>query len=155
MGWVEGFFGWLGETVSANLPEGLLSSLLISGIIDGVGDVLGFVPLITIMFFFLSILEDSGYMARMAYMLDRVFRAFGLHGCSVMPFIISGGIPGGCAVPGVMAARTLRSPREKIATVLTAPFLSCGAKVPVFLLLAAAFFPGAGAKALFWITLAR
>lgn len=93
-------------------------------------------------------------MARMAYMLDRVFRAFGLHGCSVMPFIISGGIPGGCAVPGVMAARTLRSPREKIATVLTAPFLSCGAKVPVFLLLAAAFFPGAGAKALFWITLA-
>lgn len=154
MGWVEGFFGWLGETVSANLPEGLLSSLLVSGIIDGVGGVLGFVPLITIMFFFLSILEDSGYMARMAYMLDRVFRAFGLHGCSVMPFIISGGIPGGCAVPGVMAARTLRSPREKIATVLTAPFLSCGAKVPVFLLLAAAFFPGSGAKALFWITLA-
>jgi ferrous iron transport protein B len=71
-----------------------------------------------------------------------------------MPFIISGGIPGGCAVPGVMAARTLRSPKEKIATVLTAPFLSCGAKVPVFLLLAAAFFPDSGASALFWITLA-
>lgn len=154
MGWLESMFGWLGDTVSANLPDGMLSSLLVSGIIDGVGGVLGFVPLIMIMFFFLSFLEDSGYMARMAYMLDRVFRMFGLHGCSVMPFIISGGIPGGCAVPGVMAARTLRSPKEKIATVLTAPFLSCGAKVPVFLLLAAAFFPGSGASALFWITLA-
>ncbi|PKN40595.1 MAG: ferrous iron transport protein B [Deltaproteobacteria bacterium HGW-Deltaproteobacteria-18] len=153
MGWVEALFGWLSETAAAILPEGLLSSLIVSGIIDGVGGVLGFTPLIMIMFFFLSFLEDSGYMARMAYMLDRVFRIFGLHGCSVMPFIISGGIPGGCAVPGVMAARTLRSPKEKIATVLTAPFLSCGAKVPVFLLLAAAFFPGAGASALFWITL--
>ena len=150
---MESFFGWLNETATAILPEGLLSSLIVSGIIDGVGGVLGFTPLIMIMFFFLSFLEDSGYMARMAYMLDRVFRIFGLHGCSVMPFIISGGIPGGCAVPGVMAARTLRSPKEKIATVLTAPFLSCGAKVPVFLLLAAAFFPGSGASALFWITL--
>ena len=153
MGWVESFFGWLNETATAVLPDGLLSSLIVSGIIDGVGGVLGFTPLIMIMFFFLSFLEDSGYMARMAYMLDRVFRIFGLHGCSVMPFIISGGIPGGCAVPGVMAARTLRSPKEKIATVLTAPFLSCGAKVPVFLLLAAAFFPDSGASALFWITL--
>jgi ferrous iron transport protein B len=153
MGWMESFFGWLGDTATALLPEGLLASLLVSGIIDGVGGVLGFTPLIMIMFFLLSFLEDSGYMARMAYMLDRVFRVFGLHGCSVMPFIISGGIPGGCAVPGVMAARTLRSPKEKIATVLTAPFLSCGAKVPVFLLLAAAFFPDSGASALFWITL--
>jgi ferrous iron transport protein B len=153
MGWLEAFFGWLGDTATALLPEGLLASLVVSGIIDGVGGVLGFTPLIMIMFFLLSFLEDSGYMARMAYMLDRVFRVFGLHGCSVMPFIISGGIPGGCAVPGVMAARTLRSPKEKIATVLTAPFLSCGAKVPVFLLLAAAFFPNSGASALFWITL--
>lgn len=153
MGWLETFFGWLSDTVSAALPDGLINSLVVSGIIDGVGGVLGFTPLILIMFFFLSFLEDSGYMARMAYMLDRVFRIFGLHGCSVMPFIISGGIPGGCAVPGVMAARTLRSPKEKIATVLTAPFLSCGAKVPVFLLLSAAFFPTSGASALFWITL--
>ena len=131
-----------------------MQSLVVSGIIDGVGGVMGFVPLIMVMFFLLSFLEDSGYMARMAYMLDRVFRAFGLHGSSVMPMIVSGGIPGGCAVPGVMAARTLRSPREKIATILVAPFMSCGAKVPVFLLLAAAFFPGSGAQALFWITLA-
>jgi len=154
MGWLETFFGWLGDTTSALLPEGLLNSLIVSGVIDGVGGVLGFTPLIMIMFFFIAFLEDSGYMARMAYMLDRVFRMFGLHGCSVMPFIISGGIPGGCAVPGVMAARTLRSPKEKIATIMTAPFLSCGAKVPVYLLLAAAFFPQYGASALFWITLA-
>ena len=153
LGWVQHFFGWLGETVRSLMPPGLLRSLLVSGIIDGVGGVLSFVPLIFIMFFGLSFLEDSGYMARMAYMLDRVFRAFGLHGCSVMPFIISGGIPGGCAVPGLMATRTLRSPKEKLATLLTAPFLSCGAKVPVFLLLAGAFFPHSAAQVLFWLTL--
>ena len=142
MGWVEDFFGWLNETVSEAMPDGLLKSLIVSGIIDGVGGVLGFVPLILMMFLQISILEDSGYMARVAYMLDRVFRAFGLHGYSVMPFVISGGIAGGCAVPGIMAARTLRSPKEKLATILTAPFMTCGAKMPVFLLLAAAFFPG-------------
>lgn len=154
MGWMEALFAWLGDAFRQILPEGPLASLVVSGIIDGAGGVLSFVPLILIMFFFLSFLEDSGYMARMAYMLDRVFRTFGLHGCSVVPFIVSGGIPGGCAVPGVMAARTLRSPKEKIATVLTAPFFACGAKVPVFLLLAAAFFPGSGGTVLFWITLA-
>ncbi len=154
MEWMEAFFRWIGDSLSELLPEGLLASLLVSGMIDGVGGVLSFVPLILIMFFFLAFLEDSGYMARMAYMLDRVFRTFGLHGCSVVPFIVSGGIPGGCAVPGVMAARTLRSPKEKVATVLTAPFLVCGAKVPVFLLLAGAFFPESGGAALFWITLA-
>lgn len=154
MGWLEAFFGWLGDVVMGLMPEGLMASLVVSGVIDGVGGVLGFTPLVMVMFFFLSFLEDSGYMARMAYMLDRVFRVFGLHGCSVVPLIIAGGIPGGCAVPGDMAARTLRSPKEKIATVLTAPFLSCGAKVPVFLVLAAAFFPDSGADALFWITAA-
>ncbi|MCF8105497.1 MAG: ferrous iron transport protein B [Desulfohalobiaceae bacterium] len=153
LGWVEGFFGWLGETCRALIPQGLLRSLLVSGIIDGVGGVLSFVPLIVIMFFGLAFLEDSGYMARVAYMLDRVLRTFGLHGSSVMPFVISGGIPGGCAVPGCMATRALRSPKEKLATLLTAPFLSCGAKVPVFLLLAGAFFPKAAAEVLFWITL--
>lgn len=154
MGWVEELFGWLSGAAEAAIPAGLFQSLIVSGVIDGVGGVLGFVPLILVMFFCLSFLEDFGYMARMAYMLDRVFKMFGLHGSSVMPFIISGGIPGGCAVPGVMAARTLRSPREKLATILTAPYLSCGAKVPVFILLIAAFFPQQGADALFIITLA-
>ncbi len=153
MAWVESFFAWLAG-VAGQMPPGLARSLVVDGIIAGVGGVLGFVPLILIMFLGITFLEDSGYMARMAYMLDRVFRVFGLHGSSVVPFIISGGIPGGCAVPGVMAARTLRSPKEKLATLLTAPFMACGAKVPVFILLSAAFFPGYGAQVMFAITLA-
>ncbi len=152
MEWVESFFAWL-ASVASGLPGGLARSLVVDGIIAGVGGVLGFVPLILIMFLGITFLEDSGYMARMAYMLDRVFRSFGLHGSSVVPFIVSGGIPGGCAVPGVMAARTLRSPKEKLATLLTAPYMVCGAKVPVFILLSAAFFPGHGARVMFLITL--
>ena len=140
VGWLEALFGRLGDLASANLSEGPLRSLITSGIIDGVGGVLGFVPLIMFMFFGISILEDSGYLARVAYMLDRVFRIFGLHGSSVMAFIVSGGIAGGCAVPGVMATRTLRSPRERLATLLTVPFMNCGAKLPIFALLIAAFF---------------
>jgi len=153
MGWLETFFGWLGGVAEASIPEGLFQSLIISGIIDGVGGVLGFVPLILVMFMCLAFLEDLGYMARLAYILDRVFKIFGLHGSSVMPFIISGGIPGGCAVPGVMAARTLRSPPERLATILTAPFMSCGAKVPVYILLIAAFFPDVAGNAMFVLTL--
>ncbi|MDY7000510.1 MAG: ferrous iron transport protein B [Thermodesulfobacteriota bacterium] len=152
MGWVQGFFAWLGDTATALIPNGLLQSLVVSGVIDGVGGVLSFVPLIMLIFLFIAFLEDSGYMARVAYMLDRVFRAFGLHGCSVMPFIISGGIAGGCAVPGVMAARTLRSPREKLATLLTAPFMTCGAKLPVFILLIGVFFAKYQALMLFLVT---
>ncbi|MCJ2164162.1 MULTISPECIES: ferrous iron transport protein B [unclassified Pseudodesulfovibrio] len=153
MGWLEMFFGWLGDAATAALPEGLLQSLIVSGIIDGVGGVLGFVPLIMLMFLMISALEDSGYIARMAYMLDRVFKIFGLHGTSVLPFIVSGGIAGGCAVPGVMAARTLRSPKEKLATLFVAPYMTCGAKVPVFLMLAAAFFPNHSATVMLVITL--
>ncbi len=137
---VDDLFGWLGGAVADLLDDGLLKSLLVSGVIKGVGGVMTFVPLILIMFLLIALLEDSGYMARIAYMLDRVFRLFGLHGSSVMPYIISGGIAGGCAVPGVMAARTLRSPKEKLATLLTVPFMACGAKIPVFTLLVGAFF---------------
>ncbi|OBQ46448.1 ferrous iron transport protein B [Halodesulfovibrio spirochaetisodalis] len=153
VGWFESFFGWLGETAEANMNDGLLKSLVISGVIDGVGGVMGFVPLIMFMFLQIAILEDSGYMARVAYMLDRVFRFFGLHGCSVMPFIVSGGIAGGCAVPGVMAARTLRSPKEKLATLITAPFMACGAKLPVFLLFVGVFFEKNQAMVMFMITM--
>jgi ferrous iron transport protein B len=116
--------------------------------------VLGFVPLIMFMFFGIAILEDSGYLARVAFMLDRVFRMFGLHGSSVMAFIVSGGIAGGCAVPGVMATRTLKSRRERLATLLTVPFMNCGAKLPVFALLVAAFFHHRQAVMMFGITLA-
>lgn len=153
VGWAEAFFGWLADTVSANLPEGLLRSLIVSGIIDGVGSVLGFVPLIMFMFFGIALLEDSGYLARVAFMLDKVFSLFGLHGSSVMAYIISGGIAGGCAVPGVMATRTLRSPRERLATLLTVPFMNCGAKLPVFALLIAAFFKEKEAMMMFVLTL--
>jgi ferrous iron transport protein B len=153
MGWLEAFFAWLGALAAGILPPGLVQSLVVDGVVAGVGGVLGFVPLIMIMFMGIAFLEDSGYMARMAYMMDRVLRIFGLHGCSVMPFIVSGGIPGGCAVPGVMGTRTLRSPKEKLATLLTVPFMPCGAKVPVFLLLGGAFFPGSAATVLFWVTL--
>ena len=153
VGWLENLFGRLGGLAEAILPDGLLKSLIISGIIDGVGGVLGFVPLILFMFFGISILEDSGYLARVAFMLDRVFRVFGLHGSSVMPFIISGGIAGGCAVPGIMATRTLKSPRERLATLLTVPFMNCGAKLPVFALLVGTFFVNHQALVMFAITL--
>jgi len=105
------------------------------------------------MFLCVAFMEDSGYMARVAYMLDRLFRLFGLHGSSVMPYIISGGIPGGCAVPGILAARTLRTTRERIATILTAPFMVCGAKVPILLLLSTVFFAGREGAVMFGITL--
>ena len=139
--------------VARLIPEGHLNSLIVSGIIDGVGGVLGFVPLIMFMFFAIAILEDSGYMARIAFMLDRVLRWFGLHGNSVMAFIISGGISGGCAVPGVLATRTLRDPKERIATLLVVPFMNCGAKLPLFGLLIAAFFVRNKAQMLFVFTL--
>lgn len=154
MGWLESFFGWFSETVAAIMPDGNLESLVVSGIIGGVGGVLGFVPLIIIMFMMVTFLEDSGYMARMAYMMDRVLRIFGLHGSSVMPLIVGGGIPGGCAVPGVMASRILRSPKEKLATLLVVPFMNCGAKVPVFILICGAFFGEKAALAMFGATLA-
>lgn len=151
--WFESLFGWLGETADAMLPEGLLKSMIISGVIDGVGGVLGFVPLIMFMFFGIAILEDSGYLARVAFMMDRVFRIFGLHGSSVMPFIVSGGIAGGCAVPGVMATRTLRSPKERMATLLTVPFMNCGAKLPVLALLIGAFFSENEAQYMFFFSM--
>jgi ferrous iron transport protein B len=153
VGWLERFFGWLGGLVQSHMPDGLLKSLIVAGIIDGVGGVLGFVPLIMFMFFGIAFLEDSGYLARVAFMLDRVFRIFGLHGSSVMAYIVSGGIAGGCAVPGVMATRTLKSPRERLATLLTVPFMNCGAKLPVFALLVAAFFQRRQAMMMFVITL--
>lgn len=152
-GLLESFFGFLSETAESKLPDGLIKSLIVSGIIDGVGGVLGFTPLIFFMFFVIAILEDSGYMARMAYMLDRIFKWFGLQGNSVVPFIISGGIAGGCAVPGVMASRTIKGKKERLITILTVPFMPCGAKIPVFALLVSAFFTGDKGLAMLSITL--
>ncbi len=138
----ESFFSWLSGVVASALPEGLVRSLVVSGVIDGVGGVLGFVPLIAFMFFAISILEDTGYMARIAFMLDRVLRGFGLHGASMLALMVAGGIAGGCAVPGIMATRTMREPKERLVTILVTPLMNCGAKLPVYALLIGAFFPG-------------
>lgn len=151
--WLEAFFDILKRVISSVLPAGNLQSLIVSGIIDGVGGVMGYVPLIMFMFFTIAILEDSGYMARIAYMLDRLLRWFGLHGNSVVPLIISGGISGGCAVPGVLATRTLRDPKERIATLLAVPFMNCGAKLPLFAVLIGAFFSEQKANMMFILTL--
>ncbi len=146
------FFELLNTTVDSLLADGPLKSMIISGVIDGMGGVLGFVPIIMFMFFGIAVLEDSGYLARVAFMMDRIFHAFGLHGSSVMPFIVSGGIAGGCAVPGVMATRTLRSPKERMATLLTVPFMNCGAKLPVLTLLIGTFFANHRAQYMFLAT---
>lgn len=152
--WLASFFSLINEGIDALLPDGPIKSMIISGVVDGVGGVLGFVPIIMFMFFGIAVLEDSGYLARVAFMMDRIFHFFGLHGSSVMPFIVSGGIAGGCAVPGVMATRTLRSPKERLATLLTVPFMNCGAKLPVLTLLIGAFFSAHQARYMFLATLA-
>lgn len=121
-----------------------LQSMLKDGIIGGVGGVMGFVPLIFFMFLFISVLEDSGYIARVAFILDRVLRTFGLQGKSILAMIVSGGLgAGGCAVPGVMATRTMREEKDRLITILVAPFMNCGAKMPVYAMLIAAFFSSA------------
>ncbi|CAO0820420.1 Fe(2+) transport protein A/Fe(2+) transporter FeoB fusion protein [Desulfarculales bacterium] len=151
--WFEQIFGRLGGAVESALPEGMLRSLIVSGVIDGVGGVLGFVPLIMFMFFAIAIMEDSGYMARIAYLMDRPLRAFGLHGNSVISLIVGGGISGGCAVPAVMAARTLKGPQARLATILVVPFMNCGAKLPVYSLLISAFFAHHQADVMFVLTI--
>ncbi len=153
IGWFESFFDYISKAFTSIIPPGHFQSLIVSGIIDGVGGVLGFVPLIMFMFFAIAIMEDSGYMARVAYMLDRILRLFGLHGNSVMALIISGGIAGGCAVPGAMATRTLRGPKERIATLLAIPFMNCGAKLPIYAVLIGAFFSRHQARVMFILTL--
>jgi ferrous iron transport protein B len=139
-----GLVGWFFDDVllglTAGMAEGPLKSLIEDGIIGGVGGVIGFVPIIFFMFLLLAIIEDSGYIARIAFVLDRVLRAFGLQGKSILAMIVSGGIAGGCAVPGVMATRTLREEKDRLTTMLVAPFMNCGAKIPVYAMLIAAFF---------------
>jgi len=151
--WVADFFNWLAYLGATYIPQGMLRSMIVSGVLDGVGAVMSFTPLILIMFVMLVFLEDLGYMARVAYMVDRIFRVFGLHGMSVMPLVMAGGMPGGCAVPGVMCSRTLRSPRERLATILTAPFMVCGAKTTAYIVLTGAFFARDATLAMFLIVL--
>jgi ferrous iron transport protein B len=114
----------------------MAQSLIVDGIIGGVGSVFSFVPLVIILFLFISFLEDTGYMARAAFVMDKFLHIFGLHGQSFLPMMLGFG----CSVPAIMAARTLKSTKDRIVTILVTPFMSCGAKLPVYLLLAGAFF---------------
>jgi ferrous iron transport protein B len=146
-------FKWLGGAAGSALPDGLLKSLVVSGIIDGVGGVLKFTPLIAFMFLAIALLEDTGYMARIAFMLDRVLRGFGLHGSSMLALMVAGGLAGGCAVPGIMATRTMKEPKERLVTILVAPLMNCGAKLPVYALLIGAFFPDHKVRIMFILTI--
>jgi len=134
--WLEAFFGWAGDALSTAMAPGLLRNLLVDGIIGGVGGVFSFVPLIILLFLFISFLEDTGYMARAAFVMDKFLHIFGLHGQSFLPMMLGFG----CSVPAIMAARTLKSTKDRIVTILVTPFMSCGAKLPVYVLLAGAFF---------------
>jgi ferrous iron transport protein B len=135
-GWLESFFTFLSNLASNSIPDGIWQSLVVDGLIGGIGGVLSFVPLIVMLFLLISILEDTGYMARAAFQMDKFLHIFGLHGQSFLPLVTGFG----CSVPAFMAARTLRSPRDRIATILSIPFMSCGAKLPVYVLLTGAFF---------------
>ena len=135
MGWIDKFFGWL-----AGFAEGIspawLSSLIADGIIGGVGSVLVFVPVIFLLYIVLSILEDSGYLARAAFVMDRLMHKIGLHGRSFVPLMLGFG----CNVPAIMATRTIENPKDRLVTILINPLMSCGARLPIYALFAAAFF---------------
>ncbi len=154
--WMPWFGGWVSPTGLINWAIARLSDMLAptqdsmpmlhslfdAALVRGVGGVLGFVPLIFFMFLFIAALEDSGYIARVAFILDRLLRMFGMQGNSILALIVSGGLgAGGCAVPGIMATRTLREEKDRLVTMLVAPFMNCGAKMPVYAVLIAAFFP--------------
>jgi ferrous iron transport protein B len=138
--------------ISTRMP--MIYSLLNDGIISGIGSVLSFIPLIGIMFLFIAFLEDWGYVARIAFILDRLLKVFGLQGKSILALILAGGLGiGGCAVPGIMATRTLREEKDRLITILVTPFMNCGAKMPAYFMLIAAFFAHSREKMLFalWI----
>ncbi len=138
VGYLESFQGWVGGLLENANP--LLSALLVDGVIGGVVAVIGFLPLVMVMYFLIALLEDCGYMSRVAALLDPIFKKVGLSGKSVIPFVITIG----CAVPGIMASRTIRNERERRATAMLSPFMPCGAKIPVISLFAGAFFEDAG-----------
>lgn len=135
VGWIETFQDWVAGLVEGANP--FLQSLLVDGIIGGVGAVVGFLPLVMVMYFLIALLEDCGYMARATVVLDPIFKRVGLSGKSVIPMVIGTG----CAIPGIMACRTIRNERERRATAMLAPFMPCGAKIPVIALFIGAFFP--------------
>ena len=137
MDWIDGLVGKIGEFVGANMPDGILKDLVTDGIIGGVGAVIVFLPNILILYFFISVLEDSGYMARAAFMMDKLMHKMGLHGKSFIPMIMGFG----CNVPAIMASRTIESPKSRLVTMLVTPLMSCSARLPLYIVLIGAFFP--------------
>jgi ferrous iron transport protein B len=137
MTWIEDSFTWLGSALGELLPEGPVRSLVVNGVVSGVGSVVVFVPQIAILFLFLGILEDSGYLARAAFIMDRVMRPVGLQGRSFIPLLSSFA----CAIPGILSARTIPAWSDRMATILVAPLMSCSARLPVYTVLIAAFIP--------------
>ncbi|MEQ1751137.1 MAG: ferrous iron transport protein B [Prosthecobacter sp.] len=137
MGWIEAAFAALGSWVTGAMPPGDLRDLIVDGAINGVSGVVIFLPQILILFFFIGIMEDTGYMARLAFIMDRLMSIVGLNGKAFLPFLSSYA----CAVPGVMATRTIDSPKDRLITILVAPLASCSARLPVYLLLISAFMP--------------
>ena len=138
MSLIDTVFTGLAQFAKSHLPAGVFTDLLTDGIIAGVGGVLAFLPQILLLFLFISLLEDSGYMARAAFLMDRLMRAVGLHGKAFVPLLSSFA----CAVPGIMATRTIENPKDRVATILVAPFMSCSARLPIYTLVIAAFFSG-------------
>ena len=137
VGWIDAFYGWVEGLMGTDVSP-VLSSLLLDGIIGGVGAVVGFLPLIMVLFFCLALLEDCGYMARVAVVMDRFFKRIGLSGKSIIPMIVGTG----CAIPGVMATRTIKDERQRRTTAMLTPFMPCGAKLPIIALFAGVFFAG-------------
>lgn len=143
--WIESFVGWLSDGLRQWMPDGALKDLLVDGIIGGVGSVIVFLPQIMILYLFISFMEDSGYLARAAFIMDKVMHRIGLHGKSFIPLIMGFG----CNVPAIMATRTIESRSSRLITVLITPFMSCSARLPIYLLLAATFFPSHAGLVLF------
>ncbi|MEY4820937.1 MAG: Ferrous iron transport protein [Planctomycetota bacterium] len=137
---IEQGFGWLGATIAAVLPEGALTSLLVDGVIGGVAGTVVFLPQICLLFFLLALLEDTGYLARAAFVMDRIMCRFGLPGQAFIPLLSSHA----CALPGIMSARLIPDPKDRLATILVAPFMSCSARVGVYVLLVTLLFPQSG-----------
>lgn len=147
MDWIDMGFGKLGNLVSNAMPEGLLQSFIVDGLIGGVGGVLIFTPNIILLFICIAILEDSGYMARAAFVMDRIMHKIGLHGKSFIPMLIGFG----CTIPAYMAARTLENKKDRLVTMHVNTFMSCGARLPIYILLAGAFFPAYAGNVIFSI----
>jgi ferrous iron transport protein B len=145
MGWIEAGVDWLGSGLSGLLPDGMVHDFLIDGVIGGVGGVIIFLPNIMILFLIISFMEDTGYMARTAFIMDRVMHIFGLHGKSFIPLIMGFG----CNVPAMMATRMLENKRDRILTMMIIPFMSCSARLPVYILIAGAVFPGQAGNIIF------